>query len=165
MKNWEKSVMLRWLANLNPANLKKVFSVRNLKAGLLSLFTVGTVTTSCDKTKPEVDPNAEINARIAALVTDSTNNANAMKAAVQPALTEPENVSDLYWRKFDGLGLPKGNLPDSANLHLKTIDALRGIYGNPTPFNAPNLAILYTNAGAYLVTVDALAAERRKLTK
>ena len=115
--------------------------------------------------KDPVDPNAELLKKIETLVADSTANANAMRAAVQPALTQPDDVSWAYWLKFNGFSQPKETFIDSANLHIKTIDAWRETRGNPLPNNNETLSALYTKATVYLVTVEDLLKAREELKK
>jgi hypothetical protein len=130
-----------------PYKLKKLGSIAMLStASLLAL-------NSCGKDEPE-DPNK---AKIEALKAQEKQQANEVRAAVEPATKGFENH---YWGVFDEINVPRGtNLLDSANVHIKTIDSFHKTYGNHLPEPpANNAAInnLYTKANTYIVTMTEL---------
>jgi hypothetical protein len=136
--------------NSNPFN--KILSILK-KQSLMIMLAAMPIFTSCDKDEPE-DP---IKAKIEALQKKEKEQATAVRAAVEPALTQPEDIQDGYWGVFDNANVPRGtNLNDSAIHHTEAIDDIRRVYGTPIPFNDETLSALYSKCQTYILTYEEL---------
>jgi hypothetical protein len=136
-----------------PYKLKKLGSIAMLStASLLAL-------NSCSKDEPE-DPTK---AKIEALKAQEKQQAAEVRAAVEPAKTQPINIEKGFNSEFRGesnrrLGSIDGakNLPDSAQMFIYVIDGFRASPSDPLPFNNETLTALYNKSKTYLATVEEL---------
>ena len=150
----------------NNVNYKNLFKTLGLGGALLFA--------SCDKTENENECNDPYNpscgnynpklAQIDALRTDSTRLAGEVRAAVEPAKTDPDDISSIFDNTFFGEidrdnKVPPKTLPDSAKILIRTIETLRNQFGNPLPVNHETTTDLYNKSNAYIVTI----AELQKL--
>ena len=96
-----------------------------------------------------ISPTAE---RIKELTPLEKKLAGEVRAAVKPALTQPEDLQEWYWDMFNYLNVPKAtNLLDSVNLYIVTIDNMYNSYGKPLPTkNDANFAKLYEKCKTYV---------------
>ena len=104
---------------------------------------------------PWVDPNQ---ARIEQLERDSAIQANAVRAAYGPALTDPYDIQNWYWGAFNADGNPNSRktLEDSSRRNLVVVDDMRESYGDPLPANDESLSKLYDASKTYVLTVEEL---------
>ncbi len=123
----------------------------------LVLFSLA-VFSSCSKDATTTDPTKE---KIAQLRTDSTNLARELHEAIEPAKTVESNISGTfnsvftYYAQDSYKGIPN-NLPDSAEIFIKTIESLWKTFGNSLPTNNTTIKNLYDKSKAYLSVVAEL---------
>jgi hypothetical protein len=131
-----------------PYKLKKLGSIAML--GAASLLALN----SCGKDDEPEDPTK---AKIEALKAQEKQQAAEVRAAVEPATTQPDNIENWYWGVFDYNNLPRGiNLYDSTKVHIKVIDAAFEVFKTTTPHNVETLSSLYNKSKTYIATVDEL---------
>lgn len=128
-------------------NIKVPYALKKLALG--AAVVALPVFTACEKDK---DPIQE---RIEQLTAMEKVQANEVRAAVQPAVTQPLDISNNYWSSFDGVNVPRGtNLLDSARVHIRSIGGWFEVY--PNSANKENLTALYNKCKTYMETVEEL---------
>lgn len=130
---------------------------------LLVLSVAAVLMSSCkedEKEEEKVNPYAT---QITALVADSASQAAAVRAAVEPAKTDPYNITTLFNDRFHAqettLGITATTLPDSAKVLANTVDALQN---EGLTLNQENLNVLKTKSNTYTATIASLADLRAK---
>ena len=119
--------------------------------------------TSCDKTENECnDPKL---AQINALRTDSTRLAGEVRAAVEPAKTDPKNIA-IYFDMLCASAAGKlfvelkevKTLPDSTAMFKLVVETHRNSFAEvgEEPLNNVTTTDLYNKSNAYIVTIEEL---------
>ena len=84
-------------------------------------------------------------------VEDSTKNADILRAAVHPALYEPDDISGIYWNAFNSGYVPQGTLLDSAERHILVVNDWLSLL-DPFPYNDSTLKLLLKYSIYYVDT-------------
>lgn len=101
--------------------------------------------------------------QILGLQADSTRMAAEVRAAVEPALTQPNNITMTYWGGFDFWNIPRGTtFADTVNTHKKNISVMREVRGDPLPYNNETLSALYNKCVSFIDVANQLDSLRIK---
>ncbi|MCL2748898.1 MAG: hypothetical protein FWE50_02365 [Alphaproteobacteria bacterium] len=130
--NW---LGVNWLANTKLG--------KGLTKGFFLVTAAGIMFISCVKPKT-CDAKIE---DLKGAQAKETSVGNNVRAAIEPALTNPDNVGPLFWNNFNHFNnqantVPK-NLQDSTKTFVLVIDDFRKQFGNPLPSNNKTLSNLY----------------------
>jgi hypothetical protein len=110
-------------------------------------------------TKPEkekeVDKCTELRANVSKYEADSVMLVNNIRNTVEELTPTVLNYITSYWSVFNG---PYENISDSIINHNRTINSIRGKYGNPLPFYDKETSMLYDLNTAFLTNRGNLAA-------
>jgi len=121
---------------------------------LTAAVIVATVAFAGCKKNEEPDPKQQ---KIAELTALANTQANEVRAAVQPAKTQPNDITPTFNASFDGAvfvlnkGQPK-NIADSSEVFVKMVNDFEEAFGDPIPKNDATLKALRTKSITYLIT-------------
>ena len=105
---------------------------------------------------------SQAEAKINAMESDTIPTAaQAVRNAVLPATTTPDDVSWLFWANFGNFG--QMSFTDTVKRYMFVIDDFRRDYGDPLPSNDVTLSQLYDLCKAYLALEQKLSDMKKDL--
>ena len=127
---------------------------------LLYLMAAAAVALAACEKKDELNPTQK---RINELTALEKTQAKEVRAAVLPALTQPEDIRDWFWKGFNTLNVPQAvNFLDSVLVYVRVFDDWHEAFGVTLPLNDANISILYTKCETYIATVEELEALKKQ---
>ena len=126
---------------------------------VLSVFIAALPFSACKKNEEQIDPKQK---KINELTALEKKQGNEVRAAVQPALTQPQDIQNVYWIRFNSINDPRAiNLYDSTIYHRQIISAIRRPDGS-LEANEANMNNFDQKMRVYQITIEELMKYNNK---